>query len=576
MVRNQILCRLQHRPRVNLRVRFTANVTVTTNSNPQPSSFFCEAYLLDLNGNFYDLSPALFFETLPSGGGSFTFTKDVTHSFDEIPEGHKLNFVFRSNSLGDNDVNITFTTGQFDITATAIAINSVVETHRWTDLIDEVSNMPVDKPIFQSGFLYNTVLTNGYGIRSIRGKDFTTTPKAVYDFGFLNIDYQINSNNILIGTFEQFYPNKAIANIDELIAETSSKTVNPKFRITDVMIGFKKYEQDRDEQNTLDAVHTYSEWKTPNAFAQGKFERRTDIIFDVYKIESARRLGFEDRTRNTSLDSDDDLFGFEITPIGSDNVQVYTGLFSQLTSTGQIKLLTNSFSWYSIGIEAGDSITITGSNAGTYTVDSINDVGNVVTLLGTNAGQNLEEVITITYTLNGVLFKSRTDEGYTSITGVSNPDNFGNLSYHQKKLLQRFSSYLATTTKYQTDPIRLVDFKSNRNLVVDGVADATDFTSSGIIISPYLLNLQAKLPFDVARNLLTAMVTRNNDGTIGGYVTISGQSGWIKDMTYMFTPDECEVEMELELLDNQGTDVAYLLTEDGGYLLQENNGKIEL
>lgn len=434
------------------------------------------------------------------------------------------------------------------VIANSVAINSVIDTHRWKDLQQATSNLPVNAPDFDNGGeFYDIVLTNGYGIRSIRGKDFTTTTKDVFDMQFLAMDYQVNTDDVEVGKFEDFYPENEIQEIPELVAENITISPNKRFRLTDLKFGFKKFEQDRDEENTLDSVHTYSEWKMPNKYTQGKFERTTDIIFDPYKIESSRRLGFEDRTKNTSLSDDDDLYGINITPIGSENIQTYKGTFAQNTNGTILQLLVNSFNWYSIGVNVGDNMTITGSNAGTYTITEINNIGNVITLSGTNNGQNIEEILEITYTLTGVLYKNRTNEGFTSITGIGNPTNYGNLLFQQKGIINRWKSYLDTAkTYYPFEVIKQTYFKNNKELNVDGIIDKTDIDTTGAILTDNTAKIEVRCGFEEAYNIMQKITQRNTNGTIGGYVKIGTYTGYIKDLEYKIGIGILEVLLELK------------------------------
>lgn len=454
------------------------------------------------------------------------FIPEVTANYNPVPNSSEA--VFAKINLNTCDINII---------ATSQAINSVIEAHRWIDLMQETSNLPVNAPLFDiGGQFYNTVLTNGYGIRSIRGKDFITNAKDVYDIDFLCADFQVNQQSIEVGSFEEFYPDTQMAEIPQLYSENITISPNNRFRISNIKFGYNKFEQDRDEENTLDSVHTYSEWKAPNGLTQGKFERMCNIIFDVYKIESARRLGFEDRTKNTSLSEDDDLYGMTIAGIGNENVQSYKGTFAQLTSGNTLQLLTNSFNWYSTGIEAGDTITLTGSNAGNYIVASINNIGNILFLNGTNNGQSIEEVLTITYTLTGVLYKTKTSEGFTSITGVSNPSNFGNLDFQQKRILNRWNRYFATVTKYYpNNEITQTYFKSNKNLNVDGVQDSTPILKESLVLNESIAKIETKCSFDKAMAIANNLMNRNTSGTIGGYIVVDNVLGYIKDFEYILS-----------------------------------------
>lgn len=77
------------------------------------------------------------------------------------------------------------------------------------------------------------------------------------------LDYQLNSDKLLIGQFEDFYPNSIISEINGALLPKISEEYNKKFRIFDLKFGYNRFEQDRAEQNTLDLIHSYSEMEKP-------------------------------------------------------------------------------------------------------------------------------------------------------------------------------------------------------------------------------------------------------------------------------------------------------------------------
>lgn len=504
-----------------------------------------------------------------TGYNVVNLNQDYDFNVGTVSDGEKLFMyftVFYDNALHPEHLSINFSECKINVKTTAVSINSVIDMRQWLQLIEETSNLPVDAPIFESGFLKNVYLTNGYGIRSIKGFDFITTAKAVNDYQFLALDYQLNSDKLLIGTFEDFYPTDKNSEINEIYSETITKQYNKKFRVTDLKFGYNKYEQDRQEQGTLDLIHSYSEWKSPQDYSQGKFDRTTNIIFDVYKVESSKQLGFDDRTKLTSLDSDDDLFGLDTTPIGSEINQSYTGTFAQLTSTNNIKLLTNAFNWYSTGINQGDIVTINGFNAGSYIVGSINNIGNIITLIGANNGIDIQGLMTINYTLNNVTLKNRTNEGFSNISGVTNPSNYGNLIFTQKNVINRWLNYLSTITKYYpTDYIKMTYFKGNSNISVSGITDSSDIEHGIIFINENTIKIEVKTKFDKAQEIAKKMVQRNPDGTIGCYLIVNNQfAGWIIDFEYLIAKGM--LNLTLELSDNIIFDNSVYLVDDGIFL----------
>ena len=131
-----------------------------------------------------------------------------------------------------------------------------------------------------------------------------------------------------------------------------------------------------------------------------------------------------------------------------------------------------------------------------------------------NIGVNVTEVA---YPYSAVALKIRTDEGFTSITGIQGTDSFANLLYTLKRtILNNWASYLKTAVTYNTKDVKMQSFVNEPSLVTQfGGADPVITENSNItqaelgtaLLTPRLIECKVIADFSTYQELRKAVRT---------------------------------------------------------------------
>jgi hypothetical protein len=230
--------------------------------------------------------------------------------------------------------------------------------------------------------------------------------------------------------------------------------------------------------------------------------------------------------------------------------------------TNNLKILNNDedgdgidFNWTLLGFAVGDTFFIDeGTNSGQYTVVSITTTIlelDKVTGIPTFAG---EEFIKMRWYYTNVVYTNQTNETYSLIQGVANPNDYSNLDYSWGRNIQRWYPYLASATKFKpNDVIKTSSFKINGNLVTrkdsetENVSDSADINNAGIaslkILNPFNHTVKVYAPF----NIVTQLIEDIRD--IKGYVSVNLNDGrmikgYIQNMEYTWITEELDLVLE--------------------------------
>src|SRR5690606_21377215 len=120
-------------------------------------------------------------------------------------------------------------------------------------------------------------------------------------------------------------------------SDTAKSYFNDRYTINQFEFGYKTYEQDKDESNTIDAVHTQSQWSLDNRQVENIKKVELDHIRDAFKIEFARKQAINE---TTSTSDDDQLFIIDVVPLAPNSVGGFTaGLTHNINGDGNLQLL---------------------------------------------------------------------------------------------------------------------------------------------------------------------------------------------------------------------------------------------
>ena len=474
--------------------------------------------------------------------------------------------------------------GDIEIISTSTALSTTIEAVRYIDLIKQVYKNIGDFPVIAKRFdvggeFYDQFCTNGKLIRQIIDEPFTVKLKDLIEHLKETAgDYQINKDNVYIGVYEDFYPNVDLGGFLETPDKDYFEKDNETYLIKNFDYKYQTFEDDRDENNTLDAIHTESEWYVPADNSKNKKDVKLPFFRDPYKFESIKRRASE---KPTTADSSDDKIGILDVIRLAPNTQLNFIKFLQYqtTTVNIFRVLSDgTFSWKLIGMGINDIITINGL---TYRITNINDTVLTLALVVANPlipAFSGVALLNITYTITGVNYVNRTNQGLIYSANLLSPERFSNLRYSQKRNLKYWQKFLNTCGK--NTKIRTLEnkfFKSNGECETqfDGEVSPVienaniDFTNDRAVTQD-LINTTIIISLKRAKELLEKNQNINPDGSIGGFIRVqrldgSVVKGFVNDLKDNWRYNECKLILEKKE-ENEFLIVTYdgeLLTIDG-------------
>ena len=455
-----------------------------------------------------------------------------------------------------------------DISATSTAIDSVIKGVRYIDLfkqnVKSISGLTVDAPRFDiAGEFYEQFAFNGKLIRQFEDKAFYVNFKDLTEgLQEVNSDYQINQTNVFLGKYDDFYTNIDLGGFLQSPDSEFTANFNERYAINTFDYSYKTFEQNRDESNTVDSIHTNTQFLLPNKLVENTKKIEVNHIRDPFAIESARRQGVNTK-ESTSLDNDDKLFLIDVYPLPDGSMGGFDAKLLMRINDGKLEILNNtlngdgtSFNWTLLGFDVGSNFEILeGVNIGTYTVDSITPTN--LLLIGSPTIEG-DHFIKVEYPLTNVNYVNRTNEGFTSIEKLSGGDNFSNLRYSIKRNMNHWKSYLKTATKYKPNGIIQNTFFKNNGEVstlygaetiptIEGAnINVTDLSDA--ILSPMFYKTKVvdtneaviklhptKLDYEWSTNLLTIEGEKRNESDYTTINTIGTELIEINEVGYNIT-----------------------------------------
>jgi hypothetical protein len=496
-----------------------------------------------------------------------TYNTIINHSFEvslpnAIESSEILWAYFLQNLPTVSALSITIYEGELEVTATETGISSVIKGVRYIDLIKQnykaIGSLPVNAQKFDiGGQFYEQFCFSGKLIRQITNEPFylklSDTNESLQE---VNACAQINDNEIYIGQYNDFYKDTLMGTYLQIPTADASFMKNDRYLINSFKFGYSKYEQDRDEDGTLDAIHTDSEWFVPNNNSINDKELKLPFIRDAYKIESVRRRATE--KSGTSNDSDDDIFIVDVIELAPGATNSITGTFTiqQSDENNTYKILANqNFRWDLLGFSVGDTMSIfDGTTTLNLVVSEITP--GILTMIWGGGSSSGSVFLTLTYPLTNINYTIRTSEGLTFGENLSNADNYANLRYSIKRNMSHWFPYLATAGKFiPTKTIKNSYFKSNGNATTKFVGETAnikenqDITISSIasqkILNQNMYKTTLVIEFEDLVTLMGKIQTER------GYINVQEHdgnliSGYIVELDHTWASNECEITLEIK------------------------------
>lgn len=444
----------------------------------------------------------------------------------------------------DQYSHVIFNDCTVEMTAVESSINSVIQGTRWIDTLKKsaeiISGLAVDAPrIDVGGEYYDTIITNGGGVRNISNIPFNVKVKDIFEMGnMVAMDYQVTEDKILVGEYTDFFSDKLLRVFNVKPDEKFQWNTNREYRIKTFDYKFKNYEQDRQEQRTLDAVHTEQQILMPNKKTVDIKKVEVLQILDAYKIDSLKRLGINPETVDSSLVDDTDIVMLKIIPLPAEHKESYIGLLNIVNSLDNIKVYSSLFRWDKIGLGLGSSFKIlSGNNIGEYTIVTIESTILTLSKISNITTVSENKIIEIEYSLENVLYIAETDQKFASVSGVISKETYINLIYTKSINLKKWMPYLATCSmRFQNANLNVSFLKSNQDLSTRLISESVELIEKNPIsvesISElkrvtdrtFSVSIYVNDPSDIV-NIFKDMDKRNADGTIAGYYGFLDNTG---------------------------------------------------
>mgnify|MGYP003637096091 CR=1 FL=1 len=428
---------------------------------------------------------------------------------------------------------------EIDIQATSTALDTVIKGVRWIDLIKQnvksINGFDVVAPQLQSGGEhYNNF---GFTGNLIKRRDDVPFPVKFDDLVKTlmehNGDYQVIDGSVYINNYESFYANNEIGAFLSSPDESFKKTFNPRFAINQYEVGFEEFEQDKDESNTTDSVHTETQWSLDNVQVENKKEIKLPQIRDPFKISFSQR---ESTKTTTSTSDDDSLFLIDVVNLSPSSRGEFTASMTHNVSVNDdgdtvLKLLKRPelASWAVLGFNVGDNFNISSTqNIGSYNVLEIEDT--IITLITTLFVPTFQGVFatTVNYPYSNVEYVNRTNEGFSVIENLLSPEKFGNLLYTPKRIINKWKNYLATASIFnKIGSLRNRYFRNNGNLTTRfqgetiNTIEKEDISNTDLgegVLTPFLYGTKLLVPYNNMVSIMNAIDTVNDDNSIAGFI----------------------------------------------------------
>lgn len=450
----------------------------------------------------------------------------------------------------------TMFNGKMTIEANSNSIDTVINAVRWVDIIKQnykaIGSLPVNAPKFDvSGEFYDNFCFTKNLIKQDKTKPFNIKlTEAIESLQEVNADAQINDTEIYVGTYNDFYRNVDMGGFLIKPDVESNFTKNERYLVNKFTFGYEKYEQDRDERNTIDAIHTNSEWFPQTQNSINEKEIKLPFVNDPFSIQSAANSA--NSTKNNSDSTDDNIFKVDVIPLPPGYRNVFTRVLSWKTdgSDGTTKILSNgTFRWDNLGFKVGDTIIESGVSR---TVLEITP--NILTLSFVGSDASGTDALTFDYPLTDILWTNRTNEGLIFSDNLRNADNFSNLRYSIKRNLKHWFPVLATYGKnILTKKIKNNFFKANGEAITQftgepfPIKENADILVSDIahlkILNQDIFKTRVSCTFEQAVQLL------NDVQNVRGFVRVQSPDGsiikgYIKEANFVWSLDELDLELE--------------------------------
>ena len=475
-------------------------------------------------------------------------------------------------------IDTKFKNAKLSITANSEAVSTIVKGVRLFDLLqhqaDSFDTQLFDNNVFnENSEHWDNFCFNGRMLANLNDKPFTNEFKDLFKSvcNEAGADYQIKENGIAIKKISDFYADVEIAQFTEIPSKETNYTANTDFSANIFNVEFKKSSSERtgNSEDTSDDVHTSLQLKMPSKKADLDYKIEIEHIRSAQLIEEQRRKGNEVNGKTRTLENDEQLFILDCVPLEEGTINKFSQFctYRVIYTTNVLEIISSgTFSWNNLGFELGQIISIetdiftTGSN---FEILELTDF-----MIKLEFQNNLpptdfsgQSTFIFEYELQGVLYTNRTNEGFDAIEGVAVPNNYSNLRYTPRRILNNWSEVVNTAGQYLIGKsAKVTEIKVNDTLVTRLDSETSSVVEKGnfLITESRLINgrifeVDVFCDFDKATYLF---LDTNN---VSGYISVTLANGkiikgYIKEANYTWVSSKLKLTLE-ERIDNLITEI---------------------
>lgn len=439
---------------------------------------------------------------------------------------------------GEDDLSAQLNSVNVKLTATSTALDSVTSSVRLFDAMQQVvrsiSGANIVAPEFDiDGPLGRQYISTGNQVRGIDGRSFDLSLedilKGIKEF---DADYQVRPDGVVyFGTRDPFYEDEELDRFTVAPNEKFIIEFNKRVLLNAFNVKYDKFEQGQNDdlENSREGIHTIAEFSLPNQNTFNSLDINLPWSRDPFLAEKIRRQGF-DVSDETTQEDDDTVLIFDVIEDTSPKIRTGSALLNHIvTNTTVLELINQgNFNWSISGIQVGDTVTLTGSNAGSYTVGSVGQANLQLVPQAPTPNPTFTgiEFTTFTYNITTTDLVVATNQGFTSITGSTDPEGFGNMNFSiARNLRNYFGSLLKTACEFRLtgDIVNTLfryneDFTTQRPEDLEPIREGANIRVSDLpdrILSSRQITIEVPCTFPRAYNLMRAIRFQN------GYVTIT-------------------------------------------------------
>ena len=509
----------------------------------------------------------LYNDTSPSGTvKTVNLNQTFEYTIPEMSNNECIWLMWYVTGIADAGVNGTVYDMSNEVELVSNAVSTVVKGIRLTDLMQHQARsigFTLNDAFFGVGTeYYNNFVMNGRMLGNFNNLPFNNKFKDVFqsfcDEAFA--DYQINDTNVTINKINEFYNDVELAVFEEIPALSNTEKPNIDYALKQIEIAFKSSSDSRtgNAEDTIDDVHTSMQVNFPSENTDGILKLDFNHIRSAQLIEEQRRKGNEVEQKTKALENDEKLFAIDCIEIPAGQTNEFSQFLSyQITVPNILKVLSNgTFNWNNLGMVAGQQVSIKANNVVTlFEVQELTEYIATFEYLNNFPTVNVieEGLLVFNYVLIGVNYTNRTNEGFGLIEGVENPQNYSNLRFTLKRILNKWSSILSIASQYLPNKeLKVTEIKVNNKLETRLTSETKTIVDFEPILTNDIINdkfLNGKVyTYKVFSRFDSMLELANNVRNTAGFVRILTSEnevvkGFINKMNYKINSQELDLTL---------------------------------